>query len=94
MPYVFHSDSLWISFSLSADLTLGSGVTVPARSILVVPLHLVQMDASVWGDDADQFNPHRFLKRDIDLGGLFSLPILFTLHSVGRNFIYGMKRYY
>ena len=75
-------------------MTLGSGVTVPARSILVVPLHLVQMDASVWGDDADQFNPHRFLKRDIDLGGLFSLPILFTLHSVGRNFIYGMKRYY
>jgi hypothetical protein len=52
------------------------------------------MDASVWGDDADQFNPHRFLKRDIDLGGLLSLPILFTLHSVGRNFIYGMKRYY
>jgi cytochrome P450 len=75
-------------------LTLGSGVTVPARSILVVPLHLVQMDASVWGDDADQFNPHRFLKRDIDLGGLLSLPILFTLHSVGRNFIYGMKLYY
>ena len=94
MSYVFHFDSLWISFSLSADLTLGSGVTVPARSILVVPLHLVQMDASVWGDDADQFNPHRFLKRDIDLGGLLSLPILFTLHSVGRNFIYGMKLYY
>jgi hypothetical protein len=65
-------DSLWISFSLSAGLTLGSGVTLPARSILVVPLHLVQMDASVWGDDADQFNPHRFLKRDIDLGGLLT----------------------
>lgn len=60
--------------SLKHDLTLGSGVTVPARSILVVPLHLVQMDASVWGDDADQFNPHRFLKRDIDLGEILGAP--------------------
>jgi len=94
LPHVFHSDSLWISFSLSPDLRLGSGITVPARSILVVPLHLVQMDASVWGDDADQFNPHRFLKKDVDIGGLLSLPLLFTLFCVGRYFIYDMKKYY
>ncbi|WVZ66876.1 hypothetical protein U9M48_016039 [Paspalum notatum var. saurae] len=54
--------------SLQHDLTLGSGITVPAGAILVVPLPLVQMDASVWGNDANQFNPHRFLKKDIDLG--------------------------
>ena len=66
-------DPLFISFSLSADLTLESSITVPAGAILVVPLHLVQMDASMWGNDADQFNLHRFLQKDIDLGGL-SLP--------------------
>jgi cytochrome P450 len=43
---------------------------VPAGAILVVPLHLVHMDASVWGNDAGQFNPHRFLEKDVDLGGL------------------------
>jgi hypothetical protein len=48
--------------ALSVDLALGLGITVPARSILVVSLHLVQMNASVWGDDADQFNHHRSLK--------------------------------
>jgi hypothetical protein len=73
-------DPLRISFSLIADLTLGSGITVPAGAILVVPLHLVQMDASVWGNDAGQFNPHRFLKKDIVLGGMFSLPLFFSSH--------------
>ncbi|ONM01870.1 hypothetical protein ZEAMMB73_Zm00001d030994 [Zea mays] len=68
----FRSMEAQIDAFLLLGLTLGSGVTLPARSILVVPLHLVQMDASVWGDDADQFNPHRFLKRDIDLGGLLT----------------------
>jgi len=52
------------------------------------------MDASVWGDDADQFNPHRFLKKDVDIGGLLSLPLLFTLFCVGRYLIYDMKKYY
>jgi cytochrome P450 len=80
----FHSGSLWISFSLSPDLKLGSGITVPAQSILVVPLHLVQMDASVWGDDADQFNPHRFLKKDVDLRGL-SRSLFFLHFSVLRD---------
>ncbi|OEL34614.1 hypothetical protein BAE44_0004364 [Dichanthelium oligosanthes] len=60
--------------SLKHDLTLGLGITVPAGAILVVPLHLVQMDASVWGNDAGQFNPHRFLKKDIDLGDILAAP--------------------
>ncbi|AQK79043.1 Cytochrome P450 78A7 [Zea mays] len=68
------STAMAVKESCKQDLTLGSGVTVPARSILIVPLHLVQMDASVWGDDADQFNPHRFLKRDIDLGEILGAP--------------------
>ncbi|XP_034582396.1 uncharacterized protein [Setaria viridis] len=60
--------------SLKHDLTLGLGITVPAGAILVVPLHLVHMDASVWGNDAGQFNPHRFLKKDVDLGDILAAP--------------------
>nr|CAB3458796.1 unnamed protein product [Digitaria exilis] len=60
--------------SLKHDLDLGSGITVPAGAILVVPLHLMHMDASVWGSDAGQFNPHRFLKKDVDLGDILSTP--------------------
>jgi cytochrome P450 len=60
--------------SLKHDLTLGSGITVPAGAILVVPLNLVHMDASVWGNDAGQFNPHRFLKKDIVLGDILAAP--------------------
>ncbi|CAN6176422.1 unnamed protein product [Urochloa humidicola] len=60
--------------SLKHDLTLGSGITVPSGAILVVPLHLVHMDASVWGNDAGQFNPHRFLKKDVDLGDILAAP--------------------
>ncbi|XP_062187196.1 uncharacterized protein LOC133890710 [Phragmites australis] len=60
--------------SLKQDLTLESSITVPAGAILVVPLHLVQMDASMWGNDADQFNLHRFLKKDIDLGEILAAP--------------------
>ncbi|RLM85943.1 cytochrome P450 3A29-like [Panicum miliaceum] len=40
--------------SLKHDLTLGSGITVPAGAIL--------------------FNPHRFLKKDIDLGDILAAP--------------------
>jgi len=50
-------------------LCLKSSITVPAGAILVVPLQLVQMDNSVWGDDACQFNPHRFISSSIDQEG-------------------------
>jgi cytochrome P450 len=51
-------------------LTIGTGITVPAGAVLVVPLHLVQMHNTLWGNDAGQFNPWRFLKKDIDISGL------------------------
>ncbi|KAI3949124.1 hypothetical protein MKW98_026504 [Papaver atlanticum] len=50
--------------SRTHDLDLKAGVTVPAGSILVVPIQLVQMDGSSWGKDASEFNPHRFLSKD------------------------------
>ncbi|KAG8079532.1 hypothetical protein GUJ93_ZPchr0007g4073 [Zizania palustris] len=53
--------------SLQHDFNLNSSITIPAGAILVVPLHLVQMDASTWGNDACQFNPNRFLKKEINL---------------------------
>ncbi|KAE8817442.1 hypothetical protein D1007_04865 [Hordeum vulgare] len=58
--------------SMQHDLTLKSSITIPAGAILVVPLHLVQMDASIWGNDACQFNPNRLLQKDIDLGEILA----------------------
>ena len=31
----------------------------------MVPVQLVQMDDSCWGDDASQFNPYRFLSKAV-----------------------------
>ncbi|KAG7031903.1 Cytochrome P450 [Cucurbita argyrosperma subsp. argyrosperma] len=47
--------------SLKQDLVLKTGITIPAGTLVVVPLKLVQMDSSSWGSDADKFNPYRFL---------------------------------
>ncbi|GER37262.1 cytochrome P450 [Striga asiatica] len=47
--------------SLKHDLTLKNGMVIPATSMIVVPVQLVQMDTSNWGIDAGKFNPHRFL---------------------------------
>lgn len=40
-----------------------SGVIIPAGTVLVVPIQLVQMDDSSWGNDAGEFNPYRFLSK-------------------------------
>ncbi|ONK67480.1 uncharacterized protein A4U43_C05F490 [Asparagus officinalis] len=55
--------------SLNHDLHLKWNITVPAGAILVVPLELVQMDSSIWGEDAGHFNPHRFVVDSIDQEG-------------------------
>ncbi|XP_072975398.1 cytochrome P450 71A16-like [Typha angustifolia] len=47
--------------SLTHDLSLKSSVTIPSGAVIVVPLQLVQLDNSIWGEDACEFNPHRFL---------------------------------
>lgn len=46
-----------------ADLKLENGLTIPAGAVVVVPMHLVQMDYSSWGSDAREFNPYRFLTK-------------------------------
>lgn len=51
--------------SLKHDLNLKNGLTIPAGAILVVPVQLVQMDDSCWGNDARQFNPYRFLSKAV-----------------------------
>ncbi|XVF00163.1 hypothetical protein REPUB_Repub03eG0261500 [Reevesia pubescens] len=55
--------------SLKHDLRLESGVIIPAGAILVVPVQLVQMDDSSWGNDAGKFNPYRFLSRTKKVSG-------------------------
>ncbi|XP_010244425.1 PREDICTED: cytochrome P450 734A1-like [Nelumbo nucifera] len=54
--------------SLKHDLKLKTGITVPAGTILVVPVQLVQIDDSCWGSDASQFNPYRFLSKVVKTG--------------------------
>ncbi|KAG6618183.1 cytochrome P450 72A397-like [Carya illinoinensis] len=49
--------------SLKHDFKLETGVTIPARAVLVVPVQLLQMDDSSWGQDASEFNPYRFLSK-------------------------------
>lgn len=47
--------------SLKQDLVLKTGITIPAGTLVVVPIKLVQMDTSSWGSGANEFNPYRFL---------------------------------
>ncbi|XP_059460977.1 cytokinin hydroxylase-like [Corylus avellana] len=49
--------------SLKHDFTLETGVTIPAGAVLVVPVQLVHMDDASWGQDANEFNPYRFLSK-------------------------------
>lgn len=48
-------------FLLHPDLVLKTGITIPAGTLVVVPIKLIQMDSSSWGSDANEFNPYRFL---------------------------------
>ncbi|KAK1277203.1 Cytochrome P450 [Acorus gramineus] len=50
--------------SLGHDLNLKTGVTLPAKALYVIPVQLVHTDNIIWGDDACQFNPYRFLSKD------------------------------
>ncbi|XP_022765704.1 11-oxo-beta-amyrin 30-oxidase-like [Durio zibethinus] len=59
--------------SLKHDLKLKSGVIIPAGAILVVPVQLVQMDDSSWGNDAGKFNPYRFLSKTEEISGSMNM---------------------
>lgn len=57
------ANSFLFSPHISLDFNLKTGVTIPAGAVLVVPVHLVQMDDSSWGTNASEFNPYRFLTK-------------------------------
>ncbi|XWS74597.1 hypothetical protein CRYUN_Cryun01aG0012200 [Craigia yunnanensis] len=59
--------------SLKHDLRLKSGVLIPTGAILVVPVQLVQMDDSSWGNDAGKFNPYRFLSKTEKISGSLNM---------------------
>lgn len=50
-----------LMFILALDLRFATGVTIPAGTVLVVPVQLVQKDDFNWGKNASDFNPYRFL---------------------------------
>ena len=47
-----------------ADVTLRSGRQIPEGTQVVIDLMAVNRDPTVFGDDADQFDPHRVALRD------------------------------
>ncbi|KAG7012844.1 Cytochrome P450 [Cucurbita argyrosperma subsp. argyrosperma] len=49
--------------SLKQDLVLKTGLTIPAGTLVVVPVKLVQMDNTSWGSNVNEFNPYRFLSK-------------------------------
>ncbi|XP_078171007.1 uncharacterized protein LOC144565201 isoform X1 [Carex rostrata] len=53
--------------SLKSDMKLENGIVIPAGAIIIVPLHLVQMNASIWGEDFLKFVPSRFLSNENNL---------------------------
>lgn len=47
--------------SLFHGLRLSQRLTVPAGAILAIPVQLIQVEKENWGEDAEVFNPDRFL---------------------------------
>lgn len=39
---------------------------MPKGTILNVPVNVLQTDRHVWGDDADEFRPERWLQRAVE----------------------------
>lgn len=52
------------------DVTLKSGTHIPKGAKVVIDLLAVNRDASVFGDDADDFNPHRVTPDGVPAYGL------------------------
>ncbi|KAK4406433.1 hypothetical protein Sango_0649800 [Sesamum angolense] len=59
-------------FASLSSAFVRNGMVIPAASIIVVPVQLVQTDCSNWGNDAGQFNPYRFLSRTNGSGRFIS----------------------
>ncbi len=53
-----------------ADIELKTGTVIPNGSKVVIDLATVNRDTSVFGDDAEEFNPHRVLPDRIPAYGL------------------------
>ncbi len=53
-----------------ADVTLADGTHIPAGTRVIVELKLANRDESVFGSDANEFNPDRTVPEDVSLWGL------------------------
>ncbi|KAI4323112.1 hypothetical protein L6164_022744 [Bauhinia variegata] len=49
----------WLNRAMPKDTKLGN-FTLPANSVVWIPVLLVQHDTEIWGHDAKEFNPERF----------------------------------
>ena len=71
------SFKLWGSFQLKGSPSLTDGRFVPGNHDLLINVHAVNRDESIWGPDAKEFNPRRFLdaSKDQQARGLNSFGI-------------------
>lgn len=53
-----------------ADVTLADGTHIPAGTRVIVELKMANRDESVFGSDANEFNPDRTVPEDVSLWGL------------------------
>ena len=58
------------------------GKTFPEGTILSVPTYTIHRDKKIWGNDADSFNPDRWLERD-----RATLEKSFNTFSFGPRFV-------
>jgi cytochrome P450 len=47
---------------VDCDVTLSEGHTIPAGVVILILLHSVHRNRTIWGADADEFRPERFEK--------------------------------
>lgn len=42
------------------EITLSDGYVIPRGANIIIPIHKIQTDKKIWGEDADKFRPERF----------------------------------
>ena len=75
-----------LSVAVSTDIELQSRAVIPAGAILATPVQLIHENGIYWGEDADIFNPDRFLKdSNVSTEALASKQLYKSNHDVQED---------
>lgn len=71
------------------------GYAIPKGSAVRVPILAIQRDTAIWGEDANEFNPDRWLREDVQNKTKFFCIFWFGFRGcIGQRFaIYEMKAF-